>query len=253
MAFTSVVTTESKGDSHEIPGGDFSDLINDKDSRIIISTKDWSVGGFISSDFTLSGVAKWEDGSGGGGFPYQNFVSEAAGVINQLTRANVTTPTIKNQLQTMVSWAGTSPFGMTIPMVFVALDWNDDVRKPVRRLNTAVYPTVASSFYVLPPLRYARGMTREFWTAKLTPADGCVAIQIGQWFTGPQIFVIESVSFTFSKEVIQSSADVGGKRLPLYARGQVVVKASLEVGGNEIAEWLGETEPEWLKADGLIW
>lgn len=108
--------------------------------------------------------------------------------------------------QTKLTWITSTSPTYTIPLLFLAIEQNDDVRKEIQELQKAVYPVIKNNL-VTPPLQYSS-----------TGNKGRLNIQIGRWFRAVNQ-VIRSVEFVLSKELVSPGSI--GIPTPLYAVGSI--------------------------------
>jgi len=123
-------------------------------------------------------------------------------------------------------WNSSKRPSFTINMVFVALRETDDVRKMVAGLYRSVYPTFERegvTSVVLPPLGY------QPFQGGLS-AQGTMTVTVGKWFKAVNV-IMDSVDFTFSKEVIASG-------YPLYASGGFTFHPYRELSYDEFLSFL---------------
>jgi hypothetical protein len=121
-----------------------------------------------------------------------------------------------------LNYQGTDLFGFSINVYFIAIKASDDVKTKIAYLAEGVFPIFNESYSrIHPPNYYKFGDVNNI--------EGALSIKIGNWFLTRKIFIIDSLDFTVSKEVIQSG-------LPLYASGTILFKSVRVLSINEVKE-----------------
>ena len=185
--------------------------------------------GFITSELTLNGSASYVNPLESSYQEQLSTVIAAGGAIagNVLPSAlvdklpNITAKTVQQSISTYQS---TAKPHFTLGMIFVAVNASDDVRRPVSRLQSTIFPSFAGvglGDFIKPPNSYrSLGLT----------AEGTLNVGVGNWFRAAYQ-LMTNVSFTFSKEVIESGA-------PLYATGSISFEPYRAVSSAEINGYL---------------
>lgn len=184
------------------PNAQITILLQEKDQTRVTEY----VKGFIIDDVSINGANQFDN-------PFESSAtSSLSSKLNKLIAAGNTVlgtefaqMQLKHPAQTISSWIGSSPLELSIPLIFVAIRPNDDVRQDVLKLYKTVYPSISNGVLIKAPLDYTIN--------GLTATKGTVVLTIGKWLRILGLLVT-SVSFTFSKEVIESG-------VPLYAQGSV--------------------------------
>lgn len=214
-----------------------------QEARIIINGfreegVDTAVEGFISSEISMSGSTDFS--SGGLSSQIQdkigNIASQVATTYTLLTDSDIESFQLKTVKDTLMMWQGSENFPLNIPLTFVAIDpestdmaMGGDVRLPVRRLMTALYPSFKSgnplTSVMWAPNKYKSGQTRN--------AEGALSVRIGRWFNSKgKKFLLRDANFSFSKETLRDGR-------PLYATGSIELVSFRILSGEEVAGMLG--------------
>jgi hypothetical protein len=121
-----------------------------------------------------------------------------------------------------LNYQGTSLFGFSINVYFIATKASDDVKTKIGYLAEGLFPIFNESYTrIQPPNYYKFGDVNNI--------EGALYIKIGNWFLTRQVFIIDSLDFTISKEVIPSG-------LPLYASGTIAFKSVRVLSISEVKE-----------------
>jgi hypothetical protein len=116
---------------------------------------------------------------------------------------------IQNVNQTVAVWNGSSKPSFSLPLMFVALNAQTDVRVPVTKLQRYTHPQFDATnriggLWITAPADYQA-------SANAAPR-GVVGISIGTWFHAKPLFLIKSLQVTLSKTPLKGSG------LPLWAK-----------------------------------
>lgn len=221
------------------PKLDIEILKNNPNAKVIIGLggagedKNW-VSGFITQEHTMQGGNIFNN-------PFENVAQQnlsqklnvlgatankVADVANKFLGTNIQTRfgafSLKSVEQTATIWVSSAKPSFSLPMVFVALQPDDDVLDVVRKLNMAVFPTIdTNGLWVNAPLGY------QLVGGKAT--KGTVIVSIGKWFRAISL-LIRDVSYSISKETIKSG-------LPLYAQVTVAFEAYRLLSSDEVNSW----------------
>lgn len=171
-----------------------------------------TVTGYITEDLTIQGGADYNSAGQHARLDDLNkFVTYGTRIVG------ATQVQMKSIAATVVTWQGNDYFQFQLNMAFVATSPSDDVRDPVRKLMSAMYPKMG---HVIshPPNEYI---------AKIESADNVISVHIGKWFTTPPMFVMRNCTAIMSKEVIKSG-------LPLYSTATVDLQAFRQLSYDQV-------------------
>lgn len=247
---------------HNLPG-DLGDILNVSHNRIHIYSSDdpvdavFAFSAFLTGDIDISGNASWTSlftyapGAESGVLGYINdAISLGTNIWNSVvglagSNQGMSKPQFRAPITSVVDWKGSGEFALQIPLIFVALTPEDDIRLPVSQLMSFVYPHIGfntktdpeGSFLrntvIRPPRDFARVPDSRMYNYSgdnFVGLPGCLGIQIGEWFVTPPMFIVDDTTFNFSKE--RTSAG-----LPLFATGTMRIKAAAQVTIEIIRNW----------------
>lgn len=191
--------------------------------------------------FTIGGGSQWTDPGmdiySPGGSAIADEASRLANMVSRYRAQGLSgsseagarggTGAVQGQVRTVQStianWTGSDKFKLPLVLDFVAYREDIDVRKQVKDLLTCVYPIIPNDalFWMTAPNKYD------------TTQDSLISVNIGRWFATPPIFLMDSCTFNFSREVLPN-----GK--PLFARGSVNLVAYRLFGADVINSFFVE-------------
>lgn len=132
---------------------------------------------------------------------------EAIKAVTGQQGLNLSLPSPKTAEQTVATWSSVDKLAFTLNVLFIALEEQDDIRRQIAPIYSAVYPEfdqVVAGNFMVPPFGYKpRGLV----------AENTLAVEIGNWWRSTGM-LITNVDFEISKEVIASGS-------PLYALGTI--------------------------------
>lgn len=191
------------------------------------------VRGFLAGDIRIAGKADFNSSDQSSGMNTLNRWGEGLlSTYNSVARGTglqlpgVGQFQMKSMIGSTVSWQGSDNFFLSIPMMFIAVNKGDDVRKNVADLLWMVYPSVGGGFpitKVTAPLGYKKGVRDD--------PESRVGVWIGKWFRSTRIFVAMNVSFSNSQETTLDG-------LPLFSSGEIMLQAARVVDADEIRSWM---------------
>lgn len=191
------------------------------------------VKGFLAGDIRIAGKADFNSSDQSTGMNTVNRWAE--GLVSTYNSGvgglGIQLPTagqfqMKSMIGSTVSWQGSDNFFLSVPMMFIAVNKGDDVRRNVADLLWTVYPTVGGGFpvtKVTAPLGYKKGVRDD--------PNSRIGVWIGKWFRTTRIFVAMNVSFTHSQETTFDGR-------PLFAVGELMLQAARVVDVEEIRSWM---------------
>ena len=184
--------------------------------------------GLISNPTTVQGAAKYEEF--GDMFGKWSAVSDSLSkIMNQAShifhQAQFKVQTVSSTIE---NWTGCDKFRMNLSVVFIAYRKDIDVRKPATALLKCVYPSSikgGNTFEGIPVPIIVGPMAYD-----ATPTN-LISIKIGKWFQTPPIFLMETCSIVYSKEVIITGA-------PLHATVSMSFKTWRIYDADKIAQMM---------------
>ncbi|EJF07109.1 hypothetical protein ThvES_00008140 [Thiovulum sp. ES] len=191
---------------------------NSTNKLIIALPNGNTVSGFIKDNLSL---ATSTDYTSAYELSKLNNFSDKAEKVASLVGQSFTVRTLEDSKQL---WKSTTTSPLSFTFVHVALNPDDDVRKAVRDLNEAIYPTKTMIGTLTAPLGYNAG------TPLLKPVN-TISIKVGKWFRASYL-ILRSLNTILSKEVIK------GTNLPLYAEISITLEPSMQLDLEEANEWL---------------
>lgn len=184
------------------------------------------VEGFITGEVNISGAAYFNNAETNSGVSRINKWADAINAtINQIGMGTGQFE-MKSLVGSMQTWQGSDNFTFSVPMMFLALRKGDDVRSKLRDLALTTYPQVTDfkvGYKVTAPLGYKKGQAKN--------PEGCVGVRIGNWFRTPPIFVVRATTFSLSTETTSNGT-------PLYATGEIQLRAARVTSAKEVQSWL---------------
>jgi hypothetical protein len=162
---------------------------------------------YVTENITIGSTVSW-------GNPMEqmiNSIKSSMGIAGSALGAGMNAMTslkVMTLQETVKQWAGSEGGSLKLPLFFIALTNQDDVRSQVNTLMDYVFPQQANDFIMKPPANYSTHKN-------MLTADGVLSVRIGNWFKAVKLMVINGgVSVTYSKEITPS-----GK--PLYCQASV--------------------------------
>jgi hypothetical protein len=208
---------------------DISKLTGNENAKIIIllpasngtnptdsgNAKD-SVVSYVHQGFSFGVAASWGDMGYNVLSKYSSVLNAAGGALNYASSSvNLDASAVFKQrlyisiYNTIATYNGTQKPSFTIPMVFIAVKPDDDVRVNIYRLLKGVFPsheTVGSKdspITLIPPFGYDIGKKATSggtdWGDTKGGIVGTCSVKIGKWFKASKL-IIRSVDPQFSKE-----------------------------------------------------
>jgi hypothetical protein len=110
---------------------------------------------------------------------------------------------IKSFDQTISSWTGSEKPKFSMTLVFIAINPDDDVTQPIRKMMKAVFPTrAAEGLLMRAPLGYGPALVNNNGLPGMA-VGGTIVVKVGKWF---RAFgqICTKASPTISKQVIAS-------------------------------------------------
>jgi hypothetical protein len=209
-------------------------LMNNVNSRIIITGLSKEITAYTTQDFGFSASAQW---SGRNPNAFMDLANKMEGLTKEVYNrtfgkkfGELATGITLDIAGSKLNYQGTEPFGFTLNLYFIALLPGDDVRKKIGYLAEGLFPEFGDiagvqGMRLIAPNKYNKG-------AKLKDISGAIKVRIGKWFHTEKIFVIDNMDFVLSKEIIRSG-------LPLYAKGSVSFKAARVLSIKEVKSMFG--------------
>jgi hypothetical protein len=189
--------------------GEIDKILGSVNSRILISSDEGSVQGFVTSDFSISGSNSFTNAFGAASQEAGDKIIRTATQIGNVIAGNEKIAQRKLQAidSTIHSWTGSARPSLNIPLIFMTIRETDDVREYVKILMRMVYPT-EEGLFVVAPLKYDG------------TGGGTVSLQIGKWLMIHGLVVL-SVNAVLSQQVVKMSDD---STRPLFAKVDMVLE-----------------------------
>ena len=202
---------------------DITRAIDDPNIQVmILINRTEVVRAFVTADHTFSTTVNWSA-------PVDQvaqlgadaLISKLPPAIKSAINAVKQTTPVTSYITTIKAYVSTTGPTFTLPLFFVALKEDDDIRQNVLKITDLVYPRSVGNTLLTPPGGYLGpvGATRD-------EPPGLISIRIGRWFDAIRLFLISDASVTFSKEVIPSGN-------PLYAKMSVTFTPWKSLSANE--------------------
>jgi hypothetical protein len=192
------------------------EIIQNEDLKISLVGGDMGTGvtGIMTSGLGLSSDVKWCS-------PLDEALRGAAQSASNALMSRVAAQAVswlKDMLPgslpketTLKNWVSSRGPSMMLDILFIAINKNDNVTVPVKILANTVFPQTKDMHLLMPPNGYLFGMNDE------AVGINAITVEIGTWFKAVNMYLVDSMSVSFSKQV---STGLGW---PLYAE----VKLSL--------------------------
>jgi hypothetical protein len=162
----------------------------------------------------------------------EKYLQGGTALLNMLG-AGIPQVQMKSVLQTVATYNGTDPITITLNLMFVTLDPEDNILDAVKALQLAAAPKgattsgAASLAGIQAPLGYTVGLNSS---KTLPAATGTIALSMGGWFQTPPVWLATSVNPTISH--IQTKQ---GK--PLYANVAITLQTFRIMFAEELNDW----------------
>lgn len=144
-----------------------------------------------------------------------------AAVGNRLMGQHIPSRTLSGG-DSVMAWVASDRPRLTLPLLFLAINSDDDPRQIARDLMQFVYPNGNPNTILTAPLGYIA----DFFDS----GAGCVAVKIGTWFATPRIFIVKSVEMTISQRT-----DPNG--VPLYVGAIIEMESQRTMTIDEVQEF----------------
>lgn len=185
--------------------------------------KGWEVTGWLNEDPKFDHGASWDSPQSMGLSDINDAVNMVTSLSNKLNLTAIPQFRLQSVAGSALEWNGSDHFRISLPLIFIALGPDVDVRVNLRKLLSATFPVIEGDNefinLVEAPLGYSRG--------RRNPESGGMSLRIGKWFFLSSIMVCSNVTYRISKEII-------GSGLPLYAEARVDLISSKIMSAREM-------------------
>lgn len=117
------------------------------------------------------------------------------------------------------SWVSSDRPKLSIPMLFLAINADDDPRAVARDLVRFVYPDGNPDGILSAPLGYSADFASR--------GAGCCAIRIGNWFQTPRLFICKQLDMSISQRTDQNG-------VPLYVAARMGLESMRTCTSDEV-------------------
>lgn len=193
------------------------EALNDPDVVANIYGGDVNVEGFLLSPLQLDSAVQWSSpleeilrqkaGQAAGMIPGK--FGDLIGAGMGMGMASQLSPTSLPLWTSTKNWMASNGPTLPLTLLFIAVDEDTDVTLPVKNLSIGTHSKSEGGVAQTPPNGYVYGMGTEPKT------EGTLSVKLGSWFHAKNLYLIDSMTVSFSQQVLVGS----GK--PLYSEVQL--------------------------------
>lgn len=187
--------------------------------------------GYFTEDFQFQGSNSWNDPQDdSSAVDLTTILGKLGELRNRYTGTNIKDKRVKSVAGTIKSWSGSSSFPLSLDLIHVAVEEEDDTLGIIRQLTAATYPTFGGGkarnawlSYMFSPNAYVRGDVNE--------PNGTFSVTIGDWFQSTKMFLITSFSSSIGSLALRSG-------MPMIVRTNIQMETYRAVSATEVTSWI---------------